>query len=127
MTVEDVTWEFVIKLFGVVLPFVYFTSFLFTVNSEPWTLVRNNVSNWVLIDDIVHLNPAPLVISLSLALSIVNTSPTWYPVPRVEIVIPLIAPATPAIVATVIEATAPVPLPVKDLRGTSFIGAPVTG
>ena len=40
--------------------------------------------------------------------------------------IALIAPSTPSTVPTVIVAIAPDPLPVKDLRGTSFI-SPVPG
>ena len=58
-----------------------------------------------------NLNPWPLV-TAALELSIVNTSPTWYPVPTVKLDIPV---TTPLVKVT--EHCAFSPEPVNDING----------
>ena len=57
------------------------------------------------------LNPDPLR-TRAFELSIVNTSPTWYPVPKVKLDIPV---TTPLVKLT--EHCAPEPVPVNDTNG----------
>ena len=85
------------------------------VNFSPWTSVKNKVSRVALIAIISTLNPPPLV-TLTLSLSTVKTSPNWYPEPTLVILTPVITSSV-----TVIVASAPIPVPVSDFKGTAVV------